>query len=127
MRSNFLFFIAVIILFLSSCERFCKYPGYRKAEHGIYYQLHKIGEDTLKAGPGDYITVNLTYGTMGDSTFFKATRKLQVHEPAFKGAVDECFMMLSEEESATFIISAGDFFGRTLQTRLPGFLDTGSS
>jgi FKBP-type peptidyl-prolyl cis-trans isomerase FkpA len=127
MKSIFLLPIAVAFLLFSSCERFCKYPGYRKADHGIYYQLHQFGEDTLKAGPGDYITVNLAYATVGDSTFFKATRKLQVHEPAFKGAVDECFMMLSREESATFIISADDFFVRTLQTRLPGFLDTGSS
>ena len=105
------------------CARFTKYPGYRKTEHGIYYKLHTMGEDdSIMARPGDYITVNLTYMTMNDSVFFRGTRKFQVQEPAYEGAVDECFSMLSEEESATFIIGAENFFTITLQSQLPRFI-----
>ncbi len=120
---NRLFFIlGSLLLLVTSCSRNSPYPGYSRAKHGIYYQLHKIGEDTQHAQPGDYITVDLAYMTMNDSVFFTGQRKFQVTKPAFKGSIDECFMMLAEKESATFIISAGDFFRKTLETSLPQFL-----
>jgi FKBP-type peptidyl-prolyl cis-trans isomerase FkpA len=123
--------ILMLILFASvisiTCDRFSKYPGYKKAGHGIYYQLLTMGEDSAKARTGDYITVNLTYLTLSDSVFFKGTRKLQVNNPAYEGAIDECFGMLSVEESAVFIIPADKFFSVTLQTALPRFIIQGSS
>jgi FKBP-type peptidyl-prolyl cis-trans isomerase FkpA len=122
--------IPLLILSLSfitaGCNRFSKHPGFKKAKHGIYYQLHTMGEDTAKACPGDYITVNLAYLTMNDSLFFEGTRKFQVSRPAYEGAIDECLVMLSAEESATFIIQADSFFLRTLQSGLPGFIKPGS-
>lgn len=126
MKSSIPWFILFIFFTAVCCGKFSKYPGYKKAKHGIYYQLHTLGEDTIKAYPGDYITVNLTYLTMDDSIFFKGTRKLQVNKPAYKGAIDECFSMLSENESATFIIGADNFFGTTLRTSLPLFITSGS-
>lgn len=116
--------MAVIIV---GCGRSSEYPGYRKSKHGIYYQLHTLGEDTAKACPGDYITVSLSYLTMNDSLFFKGTRKFQVNKPAYEGAIDECFSMLSKDESATFIIQADRFFKETLHAALPRFIPTGSS
>ena len=122
------FLIAVSILLSTSCDRFARYPGYKKAPHDIYYQLHTLGDsDSLQARPGDYITANLTYLTMDDSVFFNGTRKLQVKEPAYEGAVDECFMMLAVEESATFIIPADNFFAVTLQSPLPRFISAGGN
>jgi FKBP-type peptidyl-prolyl cis-trans isomerase FkpA len=122
--------ILILILFASAititCDRFSKYPGYKRAGHGIYYRLLTMGEDSAKARTGDYITVNLTYLTLSDSVFFKGTRKLQVNNPAYEGAIDECFGMLSVEESAVFIIPADKFFSVTLQTALPRFIVQGS-
>lgn len=106
-----------------SCFNKSKYPGFSRGRHGIYYQLHKIGEDELTAGPSDFVTADITYQTMSDSVFFSGRRKLQITEPQFKGGIDECFMMLAEKESATFIISASDFFHLTLQSDLPSFLN----
>ena len=53
---------------------------------------------------------------------FEGRRKLQITEPPFPGAIDECFLMLAEEEKASFIISANDFFTKTLETTLPNFI-----
>lgn len=117
-------FFLTLILF-SSCFNKSRYSGFSRGRHGIYYQLHKIGEDTQKAGPGDFVTADITYQTMYDSVFFTGRRKLQITEPQFKGGIDECFMMLAEKESATFIISASDFFHLTLQSDLPSFLNEG--
>jgi FKBP-type peptidyl-prolyl cis-trans isomerase FkpA len=119
--------ILTVTIFSVGCSRFSKYPGYKKAKHGIYYQLHTMGEDTAKAGPGDYITVNLSYLTMEDSVFFQGSRKFQVSQPAYEGAVDECFMMLATGESATFVIRSDNFFLKTLQSSLPRFLPPGSA
>jgi FKBP-type peptidyl-prolyl cis-trans isomerase FkpA len=117
-------FTAVIAI---TCNRFSRYPGFKNAGHGIYYQLHTLGEDSVNAHPGDYITVNLEYLTISDSLFFKGTRKFQVHKPAYEGAIDECFGMLTANESATFIIPADNFFAITLQTQLPRFIKPGSA
>lgn len=122
-------FLALLILSVlcvaSGCGRSSEYPGYRKARHGIYYQLHTLGEDTIKARQGDYITIMLTYMTVHDSVFFQGARKLQVNKPAYDGAIDECFTMLAEDESATFIILADDFFTNTLRADLPRFITPG--
>lgn len=125
-----LFILALIIFpFLNnSCGKLSSYPGFKRGPHGIYYQLHTIGdEDSIKAKPGDYITARLSYLTMDDSVFFKGTRKFQVLNPAYEGAIDECFTMLSRDESATFIILADNFFGITLQSALPRFIRPGSN
>ncbi len=118
-----LLFIILLATITYSCKYFSKYHGFKHTRHGIYYQLHKIGEDEIKAMPGDYITVDITYKTINDSVFFTGRRKFQLTTPAFEGSIDECFMMLAEKESATFIISAYDFFHKTLQSALPSFLN----
>jgi FKBP-type peptidyl-prolyl cis-trans isomerase FkpA len=114
--------ILVIVMAAISCSRPSMYPGFKDTEDGIHYRLHKIGENALKARPGDYVTVNLEYETLHDSSFFRGTRKLQVDSPAFKGAIDACFAMLAEGDSATFILSGNDFFTKTLKTSRPRFI-----
>jgi len=125
MKCTFRLFGYLAFLTLLSCSRMSKYPGYRIAEHGIYYRLHKIGENPVKARAGDYITVNLEYATLADSVFFNGTRKLQINHPAFEGAIDECFTMLAEGDSVSFILDADDFFTKTLQTSRPRFIAEG--
>jgi FKBP-type peptidyl-prolyl cis-trans isomerase FkpA len=113
----------LIILIIASCRQSSQYPGFSKGENGIYYQLHKIGETDQKAGIGDYITADITYKTINDSVFFNGKRKLQLlAENNYEGSINECFTMLSKDESATFIISAGDFYKKTLDASLPNFL-----
>ena len=118
-----LILISSLLLLLAQCNNHHEYSGFKYARHGIYYQLHKIGEDTRKPRTGDFVTVDLIYKTLGDSVFFMGRRKFQISKPDFKGAIDECFMMLAEKENATFIISADDFFKKTLQTNLPKFIN----
>ena len=77
MKRNLIILISIIIS-LTSCHDRSKYPGYKHARHGIYYQLHKIGEDTDKPKPGDFVTVDLLYKTLNDSVFFIGKRKFQV-------------------------------------------------
>jgi FKBP-type peptidyl-prolyl cis-trans isomerase FkpA len=113
--------LPVIVLFLlSGCSG--KYPGFKKTNSGIYVALHKIGESNVKSKYGDYIITDMSYQTIKDSVFFKARRKFKLENPGYTKSVNECFTMLSEGDSATFIIPASDFFSRTLGKSLPSFI-----
>jgi FKBP-type peptidyl-prolyl cis-trans isomerase FkpA len=99
-----------------------KYPGFRKTKGGIYFALHKIGESNVKSKYGDYIITDIAYQTIKDSVFFKGRRKFKLESPANKRSINECFTMLSQGDSASFIIPAYDFFTHTLGKTMPSFI-----
>lgn len=121
-----LLLIVLGLILLASCNVFKKHPGFSKTKTGIYYKLHVIGEDVAPPGATDFVTINVKYSTITDSVFFFGTRTFQLTEPEFKGSIDECFLMLSAGDSATFIIDANDFFTKTLQSKLPRFIKKGN-
>ncbi len=102
-----------------------KHPEYTNLSSDTYYKLLKVGETEEKPNYTDYVTVDLAYRTMEDSLFFLARRKFQISEPAFEGAIDECFKMMSVGDSVSFILNAGKFFNETLGIRIPHFLEQG--
>ena len=110
----------VILLLISDCGN--KYPGFTKSKSGIYYSLHKIGESSFKASYGDYIITDISYQTMKDSVFFKGRRKFKLEKPLTEKSINECFTMLSQGDSASFIIPAYDFFTNTLGKTMPSFI-----
>lgn len=109
-------------LLVSSCSS--KYEGYSR-KNGIYYKLITIGDTVNPPHAGDYVTTQLRYATDRDSTFFVGNRTFQLTAPEFKGSIDECFLMLSAGDSASFIIDAEKFFAKTLQCPMPSFLKNG--
>ena len=113
--------LPLLALLTFACQK-SPYPGYEKVEGDIYYKLLAIGEEVKTAKAGDYITADITYRNMNDSTFFTGRRRFQLSESHFSGSIDECFAMLSEGDSASFIISANNFFLKTLETQKPRFL-----
>jgi len=119
--------LAAALLVLFSCSKPSPYPGYSKTSNGIYYRLHAFGSSEREVQPGDYITADISYHTLEDSTFFEGRRTLQVTEPAYETSVDACFMMLSKGEKASFIIPAAPFFQQTLETSMPDFLASNDS
>lgn len=119
---NFIIFLGGIFL-LTSCNLKSPYKGYTNAGHDIYYKLLSIGDDTVKVKPGDFITTDLIYKTMHDSVFFKGRRKFQVTKPEYEGSIDECFTLLAEKDKAEFILSAADFFNKTIKIPAPSFFN----
>jgi len=101
--------------------------GYTKTSSGLLYKLVTMGEDTATPRVDDFITVDFAYKTMADSQFYAARRKVQITLPEYDGAIDECLLMLSQGDSAVFIIAALPFFEKTLACPLPSFLDPGSN
>lgn len=117
----------LILFLLAACTSNSPYPGFTKGRHGIYYQLHTLGESGRKAKYGDYITADIEYLTLEDSVFFSGRRKLLLEDTEKKGLIDRCFAMMNQGESATFIISADDFFHKTLESELPQFITPGGN
>jgi FKBP-type peptidyl-prolyl cis-trans isomerase FkpA len=120
-------FFVILTIICFSCHRNSKYPEFTELGNGTWYRLHRIGENSVKPHPGDYITVNLAYTTMSDSTFFRGTRKLQLDTPAYEGSVDACFALMAEGDSVTLILRAKDFFSKTLRTSVPEFIPANGS
>lgn len=118
-----LFTLILLSAAITSCDFSFEFPGYSKSKDGYFYKLRKIGEGSVNAGIRDYVTVDLAYKTLNDSVFFTGRRKFQLSEPAYKGSVDYCFLMLETGDAASFIISANDFFLKTLETSLPTFIN----
>jgi FKBP-type peptidyl-prolyl cis-trans isomerase len=117
----------IAILMVTSCSKQTKYDGFSKSDSGIYYKLHSFGESKKQVKPGDYITSDITYKTMDDSVFFDGRRKFQITKPSHEGSIDECMMMLTKGEKATFILPAATFFNKTLETTIPDFFKENDS
>ena len=122
------FFLLIIfnMFFLFSCKSGSELDGYTKTKTGIYFQLLQIGENNKKAKSGDYITAHISYSIGNDSVFFDAVRSLKHSTPTYPGAIQECFSMLSESDSASFYINAENFFAKTIQAPLPKFIPPAS-
>jgi len=119
--------IYILLLFLLACKS-NPYPDYSKANDGaIYYRLFMFGDDRHKPEAGAYITADIAYQTMDDSIFFRGKRTFQLAKSEFDGSIEECFMMLAEDDSASFIISADGLFAKTLDAKLPSFIPENSN
>jgi FKBP-type peptidyl-prolyl cis-trans isomerase FkpA len=121
MRKVLVFFLAAIVV--SSCKEQSPFEGYSKSKKGFYYQLQTIGESNKKIREGDYITADIQYSTIDDSVFFSGRRKLKLEKPVYSGAIEDCFMSMRHDESASFILQAEPFFIQTLQSDLPSFFE----
>lgn len=120
-KSSLIF--AALLLTLSGCSSRSKlFPGFSVTQTGIHYMLISLGDGVAPAQPSNYVTVNIRYRTVNDSIFFQGIRQFQLAEPLYKGSIDECFLMLSQGDSAAFYITAKPFFTQTLETGMPRFI-----
>ena len=124
-RFSFFVFHSSLTILVSCLVFSCKnpYPGYKKADEDIYYKLLMVGEREKCCHFGDYVTAHIAYATMNDSVFFTGIPpKFRVNQPDFPGSIDKCFTLMCKHDSTQFIISALDFYAKTLENVLPGFL-----
>ncbi len=112
--------LSCIVIAALSCRD--PYPGYTKTDDGVYYKLLTIGDQEKCCKYGDYVVANISYITMNDSVFFSGIRKFRITQSGFPGSIDKCFTLICEHDSARFIISALDFFEKTLESVVPDYL-----
>ncbi|MBN1597416.1 MAG: FKBP-type peptidyl-prolyl cis-trans isomerase [Bacteroidales bacterium] len=119
---HFLLTTVTVLALLTACTKESKYAGYNESPKGFHYKLLSIGESDEKIKEGDFVTADISYLTLKDSVFFEGRRKINLVQPAYTGAIEDCFKMLRNNESASFILTAEPFFKNTLQSDLPPFL-----
>ncbi len=116
---------AVIAAFLQACS-----DGFKTSDDGLQYQIHTENEgDRIKEG--DFVTLQMVYRTDSDSVLFDTYKmgqaiKLMVSKPTFKGDLMSGLMLLTEGDSATFLINADSLFEKTFQFPRPEFIRAGS-
>lgn len=123
MLRNFLLLGLTLLLF--RCNN-SEIEGYKLSDKGFYFKLLGIGELNKYVTEGSYVTFHIQYATADDSVFFDAIRTAKIENPQYPGAIEDCFFMLSEGDSASFYINADNFFQKTLESTLPDFIPINS-
>lgn len=121
MKSNYTLSASLFVfslLIFSSCGEDSKYPGYTETEEGIYYQLHDPGESGKKAGEEDFYEV-IMINKFGDEVIYDSQLETGSGTVFMQSSASRYFSVLSEGDSATFILPGGDLL-------LPGMPDTGN-
>jgi len=98
---------------------------YKTTDSGFEYSF-VIDEDGKTAKINDFLTMNMKYTTMSDSTLFSTFTNqkplnFKFSETLFRGALNEGLQMMSAGDSANFLVSADKVYGE----RLPPFLKSG--
>ncbi|MCC6251592.1 MAG: FKBP-type peptidyl-prolyl cis-trans isomerase [Bacteroidia bacterium] len=123
--------LALVSIVLFSCNN-SEYPGYKKTNDGLYYNLIKHDDKGRKAEIGDVLMMDMIYKNDKDSIIFDSHiqgRKIPVPltKPTFKGGLEEGFAMLAVGDSASFIVSADSLFQKTFgMQELPKEITKGS-
>jgi FKBP-type peptidyl-prolyl cis-trans isomerase FkpA len=104
--------------------------GFKTSDDGLKYKIHTKNEGE-KIKEGDYVTLQMVYRTDSDSVLFDTYKmgqpvKLQVGVPTFKGDLMHGLMLLTEKDSATFMINADSLFEKTFHFDRPKFIAAGS-
>lgn len=124
---NYLKNLAVLllaVLFITSCGN-----DYKTADNGLVYKFYTENEGS-KPGVGDFITLDMYYGTpdtmLFDSKNIPGGLTFPLDSPYFEGDLFAGIMMMSKGDSASFKMSADSFFLVIARApKLPDFIQPG--
>ncbi len=123
------------VLAISACNK-SPYPGFEKAENGVYAKFYKQGSDGVKPKAGDLIKLALAYKTSKDSVLFDSKVnnpngtnfvEFPMGKSAFIGSFEDALGMMSVGDSASFMINADSVYLKTFKAKeLPPYIQKGS-
>lgn len=106
-------FIALTVMFMVSCQSgSSEFPGYKTTKSGLIYKIIEKGSDTTKPRVGNFLDVDMTYGTadsiLFDSRTLPTKQQMQIPMVASVHVADiyEGLALLTVGDSASFILSA---------------------
>lgn len=124
------------MLAITACNN-SPYPGFEKAENGVYAKFYNQASDGVKPKAGDLIQLVLTYKTSTDSILFDSKVnnpnggnlvEFPMGKSAFKGSFEDALAMMSVGDSASFKINADSVYLKTFRMKeLPSFIQKGSA
>lgn len=131
MKKLLLLFVGAATLFMFSCGEGPK--GFKKTDNGLLYKFHVRNKNGVKPSEGDMLTAILIYKTDKDSLLFDSHNnpgpfRIPCTKSEYKGDIYEGLALMSEGDSATFIINADSFFLITAQApKIPDFIQPNSN
>jgi FKBP-type peptidyl-prolyl cis-trans isomerase FkpA len=124
-------------LLMVACKN-SPYPGYDKAESGLYSKFYMHDEKGIKPKEGDVVKLIMSYKTSKDSSLFDSKNAKMNPDPSgaiefplgkstFAGSFEDALKMMSLGDSASFIISADSVYLKTFaQKELPKYIAKGT-
>lgn len=134
MKKILLVVLAVITVgaFFTSCNQSGgKYPGFKKTADGLYYKFYKKSKDTTKPKVGQFVEIEMIYGTP-DSVLFNYEKlpperrilKIPMIKSVFKGDIYQALSMMHVGDSAKFLMNADSVFKKLFRVaKLPPYVN----
>lgn len=119
---------------LVSCSGDSRFPDYEKTETGIYYQVHKEGDQSKQVKEGDVLFISQVMFTEGDSLLFDSRKMdksqgpyaVQVGKTMYPGDMFDALKLMHVGDSTTFCLKVSDMWGKGYKQPIPEFLDSAS-
>lgn len=107
------FVLALAVFALAACNK-SPYPGFKKADNGVYMLYHTKGSGELSPQVNDFVTVDMIY-RLSDTTIFNSTiigepLEFPVIIPTFEGDLYAALTLLKTGDSVTVAFPADSFF-----------------
>ncbi|ABG60883.1 FKBP-type peptidyl-prolyl cis-trans isomerase [Cytophaga hutchinsonii] len=117
---------AVMLASITSCNKF------EKTESGLEYKILKDSSGEDYPEKGGFITFWFEIQNDKDSTLdtqFKDPNPVGIPTPdvAHKPSIEEGFMLLTEGDSAVFLLNADSLYANTFHQKLPAHIKSGSN
>lgn len=123
---------SALLVGLAACNK-SEFEGYTKAENGLHYKFYSHDEAGVKPALGDGIAFKYVFRLKSnDSVLVNSSEVSQdgsgitrfvMPKSSFVGSIEDAMMMMTVNDSASFIISADSFFLKTNHmTALPPFV-----
>jgi len=116
MRNNLkiIYAVATVLLITAACKR-SPYPGYDQTENGLYYKVIRGNSEKGLPVVGDVLTVEMKYFLHDNDSLLYSTIEsrqpamLPIQKSLYKGDINEGLLMITEGDSAYFIVKADSF------------------
>jgi len=126
MNKIFMLLGSALLVGLVSCNK-SDFDGYTKAENGLNYKFFTQDEKGIKPKEGDGISFKYVFRLQSnDSVLVNSSlvsedgtgiTKFIMPKSSFVGSIEDALMMMSVNDSASFMVSADSFFLKT--NRMP--------
>jgi FKBP-type peptidyl-prolyl cis-trans isomerase FkpA len=122
----FLMLCAPLMTMAQTAKQYKKVP-----ETGLQYHFFKDVKGT-NAAPDNVIKVNFQMYTSTDSLLrdtWKESGAITAYaqKSAYKGSLEEAFLLMSAGDSAAFLLSADSMFEKAIRAPMPDFIKKGSN
>jgi FKBP-type peptidyl-prolyl cis-trans isomerase FkpA len=122
-----LMLLAIVIF--SACKK-SPYPGYTESETGLYYKIIRGNSERALPQEGDVLTLEMSYYLQDNDSLLFSTKDYQdafmlpVQKSLFNGDINEGLFMITEGDSASFIVKADSFliYNVGVGAQLPPFV-----